>query len=81
MITKQLSKLCHTVVAKMPHQYLAGEATLDSMAWTIDSAKLLGLTQLNALNLVVRRFIAGGNYPRRPDLSGQLQSEVRNSYR
>ena len=29
MLTKRLSKLCHTVVAKMPHRYLrAGEPTI-----------------------------------------------------
>ena len=27
MITRRLSKLCHTVVAKMPHQNLEGEAS------------------------------------------------------
>lgn len=29
VITKQLSKLCYTAVAKMPHQYLKWETKFD----------------------------------------------------
>ena len=40
MITRRLSKLCHTLVAKMPHECLEWEAKLDWVAWPINSAKL-----------------------------------------